>query len=502
MATSSPLPPPLGSDRTRRLRHLRGAKRGAGSANGKSGKSRKGGKGGRGGTEGSDQAAPGAASAPPVAGGAGGTGGTSGIAGAAGGLTALPRRSKAKARRAAKRVLRRSFEVAGGRAMVDGLNSLHQRVQSQREQLDAMRAGWVDEELRRSRYDRMWQEIEANRVNLELLKGELRELQHTLQELGMAFAPSAGLAGAASRFAELRENVNGLERRLRNLSFSQPGAVSRVTENGEPPPPTAGGPAAPQTSALFNYVGFERRFRGDPEVINAALVERYGDLLAANQPVVDIGCGRAELLETLAARGVEVIGVEPDAGMVAEGRARGVTVHQALAGEYLRGVEDGTLGSIITTHVAEHLPLDALIEMLELAVRKLRPGGVLVSETPNPSSLIVLGTHYIIDPTHVWPLHPSLLAFLCESAGFRDVRVRFFSPANEYHLAHVEVPQDAPEWAGAVAGQVNTGFDQLNTVLFGPQDYAVVATTPTPSEPETPPVRPISDATRTPGVPP
>jgi hypothetical protein len=165
--------------------------------------------------------------------------------------------------------------------------------------------------------------------------------------------------------------------------------------------------------------------------------------------------------------------------MVAEGRARGVTIHQQLAGEYLRGVPDASLGSIITTHVVEHLPLDALIEMLELAVRKLRPGGVFVSETPNPASLIVLGNSYVLDPTHVMPLHPSLLAFLCESAGFRDVRLRFFSPAEDYRLDPLEVPDGAPEWAAALAGQVSAAMERLNDVLFGPQEYAVVATTPT-----------------------
>src|SRR5205823_2617897 len=103
---------------------------------------------------------------------------------------------------------------------------------------------------------------------------------------------------------------------------------------------------------------------------------------------------------------------------------------------------------------------------------------VFVSETPNPASLIVLGNSYILDPTHVLPLHPSLLAFLCESAGFRDVRLRFYSPATDYQLRPVSVPEDAPDWASALAGQLNGELDRVNEVLFGPQEYAVVARTP------------------------
>jgi hypothetical protein len=82
----------------------------------------------------------------------------------------------------------------------------------------------------------------------------------------------------------------------------------------------------------------------------------------------------------------------------------------------------------------------------------------------------------------VRPLHPSLLSFLCEKAGFRDVRLRFFSPATDYHLPMVtlpgdEAPGDVPAWAHQLADTVNTGFGRLNEVLFGPQDYAVVART-------------------------
>jgi SAM-dependent methyltransferase len=322
----------------------------------------------------------------------------------------------------------------------------------------------------------------ATRVNLELLKGELRHVQELLDELGMAFAPATGLAGAGARFAELREAVHALERRVRN--GAAPGAPSATPAAAGDGAAVTVAPARDQrpealSSTLFDYVGFERRFRGDPEEILTTLVDRYGDVLSDHQPVVDIGCGRAELLGRLAEGGVEVIGVEPDPGMAAEARSRGISVHEALAGDWLRSVPDGSLGSIITTHVLEHLELDDLIELLELAAVKLRPGGVFISETPNPASLIVLGNSYLLDPTHVRPLHPSLLAFLCEKAGFRDVRLQFFSPASGYHLPRtsLEAGDALPPWAAELSSTVDQGFARLNDVLFGPQDYAVVATT-------------------------
>ena len=324
----------------------------------------------------------------------------------------------------------------------------------------------------------------TDRVNLELLKGEVRHLEHRLEELGMAFAPGTGLDGAGARFAELREAVHALERRMRNVSLpAGPVRADTFAEvPAEVPAEAPPGPAPDQprlSSTLFDYVGFERRFRGDPDEVLDTLVERYGDDLIDHQPVVDVGCGRGELLGRLAERDAHVIGIEPDPGMASEARARGIEVHEELAGPWLRSVPDHSLGSIITTHVLEHLELDDLIELLELAVTKLKPGGVFISETPNPASLIVLGNSYLLDPTHVRPLHPSLLSFLCENAGFRDVRLRFFSPAEGYHLSPIPVTEaERAQGVDQVAEHVNTAFERLNTVLFGPQDFAVVARTP------------------------
>ncbi|HEY6589492.1 MAG TPA: class I SAM-dependent methyltransferase [Actinomycetota bacterium] len=315
-------------------------------------------------------------------------------------------------------------------------------------------------------------EAHAASINLELLKGEVRSVIQTLEDLGMAIAPAAGLPGAGERLSELRERVNGLDRRLRTLQ------AQATTPAPGPAPARAGAgpvPAAP-SSALFDYVGFERRFRGDPEAVAAALAERYLDLLVANPPVVDIGCGRAELVEMLARRDVEAIGVDTDPSMVAEARDRGLDVRQVDGNSFLRSREPGSLGAIIATHLVEHLEFADLVELLELAATRLRPGGVLIAETPNPTSLVVLGNSFILDPTHLRPLHPSLLTFLCEGAGFRDVRLRFHAPASDYHLPMIDEP-DAPPWTK----RINEAFTKLNQVLFGPQEYALIATAAPPT---------------------
>jgi SAM-dependent methyltransferase len=161
--------------------------------------------------------------------------------------------------------------------------------------------------------------------------------------------------------------------------------------------------------------------------------------------------------------------VDLDAAMVAEGRAanRPVVLGDAVA--HLRSLADGSVGAVTSFQVVEHLELTQLIALLDEAFRVLRPGGVLIAETPNPASLVVLGRSFILDPSHVWPLHPSLLTFLVEQAGFRSSQSRFFAPSSDDHLPLVHDPRDE------VAVALNAGFEHLNEVLFGPQDYAVVA---------------------------
>lgn len=368
--------------------------------------------------------------------------------------------------------LRESLEAdkAETSARLDELESLRAEVVSALDVLPHLRR--VDATLDLVRAEGALDEVHAATVNLELVKAEMRTVVDRIEQLGQAIAPAAGLEGVAARFSELRERVNALDRRLRHVTSSPPPPPADPAPAAQPPPVS---PVTPPMVDRFDYVGFEARFRGESASIVDAQRERYLALLTAHPPVLDVGCGRGELLEVLAEAGVAATGIDLNAEMVAEAQGRGLDAHQADARAWLVDQPEHSLGSIITVHVVEHLELNPLIELLELAASRLVPGGVLIAETPNPASLIVLGNSYILDPTHVRPLHPSLLTFLCERAGFRQVRLEFHAPAEAYHLPRVDLPTDAPPWATAA----DDAFARLNDVLFGPQEYAVVATTPT-----------------------
>ena len=73
----------------------------------------------------------------------------------------------------------------------------------------------------------------------------------------------------------------------------------------------------------------------------------------------------------------------------------------------------------------------------------LPAGGVLILETPNPESLVAGSVNFHRDPTHLRPIHPDTLVFVCESAGFdpvQTVRLSRFPSGNAYREPFPAIP--------------------------------------------------------------
>jgi SAM-dependent methyltransferase len=228
----------------------------------------------------------------------------------------------------------------------------------------------------------------------------------------------------------------------------------------------AAGPATvaaqPAAAAVPDYFAFESRMRGSVEAIRERQ-RRYVDDLREHGPVLDVGCGRGELVGLLREAGVDARGIDADADMVAFARGEGLDVEQADAVAYLEGLADGSLGAVFMAQVVEHLPPATLLRVLGLAAAKLRPGGVLIAETINPLSPLAL-RNYFADLTHAQPLVPETLELLARQAGFADTEIRFLNePADR-----LTEPDDP-----VIAANVR----RLNELLFAPLDYAMVART-------------------------
>jgi SAM-dependent methyltransferase len=249
---------------------------------------------------------------------------------------------------------------------------------------------------------------------------------------------------------QVGSRLQGIERRLIALEESVSNALGTAALGGAP----------------FDYTAFEDAFRGPREAVRAH-VRRYLEYFptAGAGPVVDLGCGRGEFLELLAEAGVAAWGVDHDERRVAECRVRSLDVRHGELLRALEGVADATLGGVVSFQVVEHLPLSKTVHLLEVARRKLRPGGCLIVETVNVQSLITHARSWTLDPSHRQPLHPLTLRFLVDRTGFTRSEL--------VYSGDVEPETRLEGERGADAAARNAA--RLNALVYGPQDYAVVA---------------------------
>jgi SAM-dependent methyltransferase len=258
------------------------------------------------------------------------------------------------------------------------------------------------------------------------------------------------LSAAIDRL-QLNPRLARLERATRSRSAPAPTAAA-PTEQPEPASP----------GASFDYLAFEARFRPEESVTERQ--QAYVEDLRSEKPVADLGAGRGELVKLLTEAGIAAYGVEIEPDFVELMRENELDVVDQDAVTHLRGLEDGTLGGIVASHLVEHLPAAAVSELVALASDKLTEEGVLILETPNPESLVAGSVNFHRDLTHLRPIHPDTLAFLCESAGFSRVEIRRLSPMPDDE----RLPKTGDE-------KIDEVVEQLNELLYGFQDYAIVA---------------------------
>jgi SAM-dependent methyltransferase len=165
----------------------------------------------------------------------------------------------------------------------------------------------------------------------------------------------------------------------------------------------------------YSFMGFDsdelrRRYRG------------YANRLSGFAPVLDIGCGRGEMLELLKEIGVEAEGVDSDPDMVAEALRKGLRATCADAVEFLTEKE-GAAGAVFSSHVIEHLTADRLQTLIAAAARSLRVGGILMLVSPSPRNLQMHLGEFWMDLTHVRLYSPEGVRFVMHNAGLRDIEI-------------------------------------------------------------------------------
>ena len=272
--------------------------------------------------------------------------------------------------------------------------------------------------------------------------------------------------------AELRESfslsVSRLEQEQKAIARAQHQQVAALflaqnaTGNGN----VHKSDARPQRPALDElYASFENQFRGTAEHVKECL-KIYLPLLkdaGITSDILDLGCGRGEWLELLRDEGSQARGVESNRAMIDNGRGQNLEVVQADALAYLRGLPEHSLRAVTAFHFVEHIGLGELIDLLDEINRVLKPGGLVIVETPNPKNLVVGACNFYADPTHHKPLFPETLEFILNHRGFVRTQLQYLHPV-----------EGSPFLDGSEAAQA------LNSWLFSARDFAIVAWKPAP----------------------
>ena len=311
-----------------------------------------------------------------------------------------------------------------------------------------------------------------NVVLLDLVAGLRNDLAHAREELRrdmetvQADVRRADQALAAE-IAAIRELIPVAARRNDALiaALDQKIESVAVRVRDVTNPVVARAAATSDTRAAdFLYRRLEDGMRGSEAEVRES-VRDYVELAKTHAPLVDVGCGRGELLAACRDAGIDARGFDTNERSVADLRARGLDAALAGVPECFDGIADGSLGTVVAMHVVEHLPVEALFALFAHAARVLRAGGLLILETPNAEALAMTGAEFWRDPTHLAPRHAAALTLLGREHGFAVDDVRAIHPFPE-GTQFVASDDDTPSLRRLV--------DALNERLFAGQDLRLV----------------------------
>lgn len=362
------------------------------------------------------------------------------------------------------------------------LQELDRRQQRQQVLLADILTRIDDTEQRRLEFVRAYEQrsktLEEQFTRQQRLAQQLRELQEAYRnefDRKLSALEESYKAALAARLAQMDETFSAISRdmqherahlrqqefrltmllrELRQSSFTQPesSAVEAIAEGIE----------HTNDALLVNHA---QAFRGERSEIKArfAVYEPYlKEAFAATSgaPVVDLGCGRGEWLELLRDWDIPASGIDSNHELVEMCCEMSLDVRHGHLPRILSSIPGESLSALTAFHVLEHVSFADLLEIIDHAVRILKPGGIAIFETPNPGNIFVGAKNFYLDPTHHHPIPSELLAFLVEARGLWDPKVLPLSPyPDDFRLAGSDCP----------------AVQFINDHFFGAQDYGIVA---------------------------
>ncbi|MCK5851481.1 methyltransferase domain-containing protein [bacterium] len=227
-----------------------------------------------------------------------------------------------------------------------------------------------------------------------------------------------------------------------------------------------------ELNSLWNdidYASYENTCRGTDKLITERLsyyLKWFENIKTTKQTyVLDLGCGRGEFVELLNNNKIHARGVDLNKFSVQHAKSKKINVKQADIFEELKRFKPKTLPAISAFHLVEHLTFTELQSLLQLAATRLKPGGILLIETPNILNIQVAASDFYKDPTHIRPVHPSTLSHWLKHSGFSKIKIEFLHP----------FPKDEQLKISKTAKIAGENFNKLNNLIYGARDCAIIA---------------------------
>ena len=154
--------------------------------------------------------------------------------------------------------------------------------------------------------------------------------------------------------------------------------------------------------------------RADARLIEAELA-KTGRVFPPGSQVLEVGFGNGTVIAYGRERGWDMVGIEVNDALVAEGKRRGFKVMQSAQ---LTPFADGAFDLVLAFDVLEHVPQDKLVDFLVEVKRVLRSGGILVARFPNGDSPFGL-VNQNGDITHVTAIGSVRIRQLASRLGAR-----------------------------------------------------------------------------------
>ncbi|HEY6392218.1 MAG TPA: class I SAM-dependent methyltransferase [Bryobacteraceae bacterium] len=280
------------------------------------------------------------------------------------------------------------------------------------------------------------------------------------------------LSTGCSLFETQRQQIDAQRHEIRILKGELPRIRSQASRpvqstvagnaaSGAAIAPVCAGCADQRLLDSFLFANYGRLRGSDGET--AKKLEPYlhvtRSLSIPDGPWLDLGCGRGEWLTMAGASGHTVVGVDSNPSAVSYCQEIGLDAAEEDALQHLRTAHSQSVAVISAFHLIEHCRTVDLLALVRESVRVLKPGGMLIFETPDPANLVMASHLFWRDPSHRQPVPMLLLELIFEYFGLMVIeRLRLNPPPAAERLPFGELEF----------------VRRLNQHLYGPQDYGLI----------------------------